>query len=42
MEDDEHECPKRITQELETLAWEDVEDERIALLLELAPVVGHA
>jgi len=37
MEDEE-----RDTQELETLAWEDVEDERIALLLELAPVVGHA
>lgn len=30
------------TQEIETLAWEDVDDERIALLLELAPVVGLA
>ena len=37
MEDEKHD-----TQELEVLAWEDVEDERTALLLELAPVVGQA
>jgi hypothetical protein len=37
MEDEE-----RITMELEILAWDDVEDEWIALLLELAPVVGEA